>query len=95
MLTLQTLLSLSDSSLLAFEKQPAPITATAFNKTGQIFAYAIAYDWSKVSHTALKLFGEGHYLTNHQGYTGMQAGHPNKILLHACKDDEVKRKPRK
>jgi hypothetical protein len=48
MSTPQTPLSLSDPRLLAFEKQPAPITATAFNKTGQIFAYAIAYDWSKV-----------------------------------------------
>ncbi|KAI9235559.1 MAG: WD40-repeat-containing domain protein [Podila humilis] len=27
-------------------KQNAPITATAFNSTGSIFAYAVSYDWS-------------------------------------------------
>ena len=30
-----------------------------------------------------------------KGHTGMTPQHPNKILLHACKDDEVKRKPPK
>lgn len=29
-------------------KQDAPITATAFNSTGSIYAYAVSYDWSKV-----------------------------------------------
>ncbi|KAG0357271.1 hypothetical protein BG005_003789 [Podila minutissima] len=28
-------------------KQDAPITATAFNSTGSIYAYAVSYDWSK------------------------------------------------
>ncbi|KAF9318583.1 hypothetical protein BG003_011021 [Podila horticola] len=28
-------------------KQDAPITATAFNSTGSIYAYAMSYDWSK------------------------------------------------
>ncbi|OCH95461.1 Poly(A)+ RNA export protein [Obba rivulosa] len=31
----------------------------------------------------------------HKGHSGMTPGHPNKIMLHACKDDEVKRKPAK
>ncbi|KAF8583582.1 Poly(A)+ RNA export protein [Ramaria rubella] len=30
-----------------------------------------------------------------KGYTGNVPGHPNKIMLHACKDDEVKKKPKK
>ncbi|EPT01716.1 Poly+ RNA export protein [Fomitopsis schrenkii] len=30
-----------------------------------------------------------------KGHSGMTQGHPNKIMLHACKDDEVKRKPAK
>lgn len=30
-----------------------------------------------------------------KGHTGMTPGHPNQIMLHACKDDEVKRKPPK
>ncbi|KZT01555.1 Poly(A)+ RNA export protein [Laetiporus sulphureus 93-53] len=30
-----------------------------------------------------------------KGHSGMTPGHPNKIMLHACKDDEVKRKPAK
>jgi len=53
-----------------------PISATAFNRAGTIFAYAASYDWSK-------------------GHSGMTPGHPNKIMLHACKDDEVKRRPPK
>ena len=30
-----------------------------------------------------------------KGHSGMTPGHPNKLMLHACKDDEVKRKPQK
>ncbi|THH30001.1 hypothetical protein EUX98_g4192 [Antrodiella citrinella] len=30
-----------------------------------------------------------------KGHSGMTPGHPNKLMLHACKDDEVKRKPPK
>ena len=30
-----------------FEAMPGPITSTAFNHTGSIFAYSVAYDWSK------------------------------------------------
>lgn len=29
-----------------------------------------------------------------KGYSGMTPGHPNKVLLHACKDDEVKKRPK-
>lgn len=62
--------------LKTFEAAPGPISATAFNRNGTIFAYAISYDWSK-------------------GHSGMTPGHPNKLMLHACKDDEVKRRPKK
>lgn len=54
--------------------QPGPVACTAFNASGSIFAYAVAYDWWK-------------------GYKGMTATHPNKIMLHACKEDEVKKRP--
>ncbi|GBE88270.1 Poly(A)+ RNA export protein [Sparassis crispa] len=30
-----------------------------------------------------------------KGHSGMTTGQPNKLMLHACKDDEVKRKPTK
>ena len=60
----------------AFETAPGPISCTAFNRRGTIFAYAVSYDWSK-------------------GHTGMTANHQNKIMLHACKEDEVKKRPQK
>lgn len=60
----------------AFEAAPGPISATAFNRNGTIFAYAVSYDWSK-------------------GHSGMTPGHPNKLMLHACKEEEVKRRPKK
>lgn len=64
----------NSASSPAFESAPGPIAATAFNRNGSIFAYAISYDWSK-------------------GHSGMTPGHPNKLMLHACKDDEVKKRP--
>ncbi|KAG5220136.1 WD40-repeat-containing domain protein [Salix suchowensis] len=30
-----------------------------------------------------------------KGHSGMTPGHPNKIMLHACKDDEVKKRQKK
>ncbi|KAG5642722.1 hypothetical protein DXG03_002298 [Asterophora parasitica] len=60
----------------AFESAPGPITSTAFNRNGSIFAYAVSYDWSK-------------------GHSGNTPGHPNKLMLHACKDEEVRKRPRK
>lgn len=29
-----------------------------------------------------------------KGHSGMVPGHVNKLMLHACKDEEVKRKPK-
>ena len=58
----------------AFDAAPGPISATAFNRNGNIFAYAISYDWSK-------------------GHSGMTPGHPNEVMLHSCKDEEVRKRP--
>ncbi|KDR65382.1 hypothetical protein GALMADRAFT_232934 [Galerina marginata CBS 339.88] len=33
--------------LKTFDAAPGPISATAFNRNGSIFAYAVSYDWSK------------------------------------------------
>ena len=60
-------------NIVGFEACPGPIPVTTFNRTGDIFAYAVSYDWSN-------------------GYTGMTAGHPNKVMLHACKAEEVKKR---
>jgi len=30
-----------------------------------------------------------------KGHLGMPPGHPNKLMLHACKDEEVKKRPKK
>ncbi|KAJ7677322.1 WD40-repeat-containing domain protein [Mycena rosella] len=62
--------------LKTFDAAPGPISTTAFNRNGSIFAYAVSYDWSK-------------------GHSGMTPAHPNKLMLHACKDEEVKKRPRK
>lgn len=57
----------------AFDAAPGPVVATAFNRTGFIYAYAVSYDWAK-------------------GYSGMTPNHPNKIMLHAVKEEEVKKR---
>ncbi|TFK40152.1 WD40-repeat-containing domain protein [Crucibulum laeve] len=62
--------------LKTFDAAPGPISTSAFNRNGNIFAYAVSYDWSK-------------------GHSGMTPGHPNKLMLHACKEEEVKKRPRK
>lgn len=69
------------SPQLAFDQAPAPISATAFNKNGTIFAYAISYDWSK-GHVGA---GTG---------AGASAGGV-KLMLHQCTDEESKKRPRR
>ncbi|KAF8507292.1 WD40 repeat-like protein [Hysterangium stoloniferum] len=66
----------SRTRLRGLEAAPAPISCTAFNRTGSILAYAVGYDWSK-------------------GYTGNKPGLANKIMLHACTDEEVKKRSKK
>jgi len=65
----------SRTRLKSFEPAPAPIVSTAFNRLGTIYAYALAYDWSK-------------------GHSGMVPNHPNKVMLHAVKDEEVRKRPK-
>ena len=60
---------------IAFDNLGGPVVSSAYNHTGTIFAYAVAYDWGK-------------------GYSGMTPGYPNKVFLHACKEDEVKKRPK-
>ena len=31
----------------------------------------------------------------HKGHSGMTPNHPNKLMLHACKDDEVKKRAKR
>ncbi|RLV96592.1 Nucleoporin GLE2 [Spathaspora sp. JA1] len=52
--------------LKSFPNLPGAITATAFNKTGNIFAYAVSYDWSMG------------YQGNTQDYPIMVKLHPTK-----------------
>ena len=60
--------------MTAFDVAPAsPISANAFNRDGNILAYAVSYDWSN-------------------GHSGMTPGHSNKIMLHSCKDEEVRKR---
>jgi len=59
--------------LKSFDAQQGPISTTAFNRNGNIFAYAVSYDWCK-------------------GHSGMTPGSPNKIYLHSCKDEEVRKR---
>lgn len=67
----------SKTRLKTFEGKGVPITCTAFNRTGNIFAYATSYDW-------------------HKGWQAAPPPNtPNQIYLHACKDEEVKRRPKK
>lgn len=73
---------------VAFDNRGGPITSVSFNRTGTVFAYTVSYDWS-------------------QGHSGAQSGtvanqqaavppasQPNKIMLHALKDDEIKKRPK-
>lgn len=43
--------------LKPFPLTSQPISCTAFNKNGSIFAYASSYDWSKVRRSVCLLFG--------------------------------------
>ena len=64
----------SKQRLKLFHKMNNSITAATFNSAGNIFAYAVGYDWSK---------GIEYYDRHKQ---------PNAILLHAVKEEEIKKK---
>ncbi|TFK28177.1 polyA+ RNA export [Coprinopsis marcescibilis] len=62
--------------LKSFDPTVAPVTSVAFNRTGDLFAYAASYDWSK-------------------GHSSMVPGTPNKLMLHKCRDEEVRKRLKK
>ena len=66
------------------------ISCTAFSGSGQIFAYAVSYDWSKVMH-----YVRNERLLTVKGYQHNSPSLPNKVMLHPLKDDEMKPKARK
>lgn len=39
----------SRQKLKTFPKVGSPISSTCFNRNGNIFAYAVSYDWNKVT----------------------------------------------
>ncbi|GJE91739.1 WD40 repeat-like protein [Phanerochaete sordida] len=57
--------------LATFEPAGAPVTATAFSRTGALLAYAVSYDW-------------------HRGHAGNTPDVPSRVMVHSCRDDEVK-----
>ncbi|KAG8905911.1 hypothetical protein FRB99_007991 [Tulasnella sp. 403] len=66
----------SKTRLKSWDPAPGTISATAFNRTSNLFAYAVSYDWSR-------------------GHSGMTSSHPNQVRLHAVKEEEIKKKPKK
>lgn len=56
-----------------------PITSCAFNRSGNMFAYAYSYDWSK----------------GHQFYNPQDPKQQNAIMIHPVKQAEVQNKPKK
>lgn len=68
--------------LKAFNKLNGTVSCTAFNHDGSILAYAVSYDWSKVS---LYIGASVHFTENiFKGYKF--ASDTNKIYLHAVGD---------
>ena len=88
----------SRQRLKNFPKMQNTISATAFNRTGSIFAYAVSYDWSKVLLLSpwMLLCQPSHTFSVHlQGYEHYNpATMKNSIFLHATSDDEVKPRPK-
>ena len=64
----------SKQRLKLFHKMANSVTAATFNSAGNVFAYAIGYDWSR---------GVEYYDRQKQ---------PNQIMLHAVKEEEIKKK---
>ncbi|KAI9605422.1 hypothetical protein KEM48_002207 [Puccinia striiformis f. sp. tritici PST-130] len=74
--------------LPAFDNRGGPITSVSFNRTGTVFAYTVSYDWSQ-GHSGAQSAAS---TTNQAG--GNTTSQPNKIMLHALKDDEIKKRPK-
>jgi len=78
----------SKTRLKTFDNRGGPITSVSFNRTGTVFAYTVSYDWSQ-GHAGAPSAVPANPATN------PPASQPNKILLHALKDDEIKKRPKK
>ncbi|KAG2225976.1 hypothetical protein INT45_002442 [Circinella minor] len=66
----------SKQRLKSFANKGGPISTTAFNGNGTIFAYAVSYDWTK-------------------GYKFATPNQPQRVFLHATRDEDVKPKARR
>ena len=60
----------SKQKLKGFNRCPAPITATTFNRDGTIFAYSVSYDWSK---------GHEHHNPNSKNYIFLHATEESEV----------------
>ncbi|POW16816.1 hypothetical protein PSTT_00958 [Puccinia striiformis] len=78
----------SKTRLKTFDNRGGPITSVSFNRTGTVFAYTVSYDWSQ-GHSGAQSAAS---TTNQAG--GNTTSQPNKIMLHALKDDEIKKRPK-
>ncbi|MBW0483882.1 hypothetical protein O181_023597 [Austropuccinia psidii MF-1] len=78
----------SKTRLKTFENRGGPVTSVSFNRTGTVFAYTVSYDWSQGHAGAQPLAGAA-------SAGGINATQTNKIMLHALKDDEIKKRPKK
>lgn len=70
------------------------ITKCAFSAGGQIFAYAVGYDWSKVNNSlsALPAIGQTSSAFHFQGHEFYNPQKKNYILLRSCFDELAPRK---
>ncbi|KAJ7183201.1 WD40-repeat-containing domain protein [Mycena filopes] len=76
-----------DGTFATWDKD-ARIRLKAFDAApGPIVSSAFSRDGS--------IFAYGVSYDWHKGHGGNTPGHPNKIMLHACKDEEVKKRPKK
>lgn len=74
----------------------SPITATTFNRTGNLFAYSVCYDWSQVSEIT-SWFVQAMLRINYsiKGHEMNQQNSKCTIMLQSVQDLEVKPKPSK
>lgn len=68
----------SKQRLAQFKRADAPVSACAFNKDGNAFAYATGYDWSKGSEFFNKGYGSHIFLYHGQDKDVKSRGFPKK-----------------
>lgn len=76
------------------DRMELPITRCCFNHTGHIFAYAVSYDWSKVSEIGKQYYGLFiRVFSSVQGHEFSSPSQRNCIFLHNC-FEELKPRPK-